>query len=141
MTGRTVARRVVTPETARIAAVVRELRTARGLSIAQAADATGMEPTHVQLYEAAARGVPSRYAGRLLRLCGVSPGAFVEMLFARADWPAERDAFTPLPEDARLLESALRLWRLEPAAANASLRHLVEAVLAQAPRVEPSARV
>jgi len=38
---------------------------------------------------------------------------------------------TPLPADARVLESALRLWRLEPATAGASLYALVGAVLAR----------
>jgi len=41
--------------------------------------------------------------------------------------------FTPLPPDARALESLLRLWRTEPVGANASLRRLVEATLTTNP--------
>jgi len=124
----------VPAERERIAACVQWMRAEYGgLSRWTAARRTRFPAARVHAFETARRGVPTLYAGRLLRACDVAPDAFIDLLFAPKDWPREPAMFTPLPPDARALESLLRLWRTEPVGANASLRRLVEATLTTNP--------
>jgi len=125
--------RACPPETARIAAGVAALREAMGWSRQDAAEAVGFRVARVRAFEEGRAGVPTLYAGRLLRRAGISGEAWLDTLFAPADWPRDPRVFTPLPEDARSLECALRLWRMEPVAARASLRRLMAATLDRAP--------
>jgi len=124
----------VPAERERVAWCVRWLREEYGgLSRWTAARRTRFRMARIAAFETACDGVPTRYAGRLLRVCEMEPDAFIDLLFAPTDWPRDPATFTPLPADARALESLLRLWRTEPTGANASLRRLVEATLGGAP--------
>jgi len=122
------------PETRRIAACVRRLRRDfAGLSRPDASKRTGFPAERIAAFERAHAGVPTLYAGRLLRVAGVGSDTFMDVLFVPAGWPRDPLTFDPLPDDARALECTLRLWRTEPVAANASLRRLVESTLDNAP--------
>jgi len=121
------------PETERIAEHVAALRAYAGLSRRQAAGVTGFTPARIRAYEAGRAGVPTLYIGRLLRRAGLSGEAWLDGLLAPADWLRDPRRFDPLPADARSLECALRLWRMEPEAARASLTRLLAATLDGAP--------
>ena len=121
------------PEVQRIAITVRWVREEIvGARRRVLADAVGYHPARIAAFETAWAGVPTRYVKRLLSVAELSPAAFMDALFAPAPWPDDPRVFEPLPNDARALESALRLWRLEPVAANASMRRLLEATLTPA---------
>ncbi|SDG25317.1 hypothetical protein SAMN05216241_107109 [Limimonas halophila] len=122
--------RPVLPETRRVAAVIARVRVDAGLSPDRAAEVTDADPDAVRAYEAGMRGVPATYVYALLRACGTPFPTFLDMLFASADWGEDAGDPAPLPPDATLLESALRMWRLQPEGIEAHLRGIVDETLA-----------
>jgi len=127
--------RVVAPETARIAAAVGSFRRMHMLTRREVARALRTPADRIALYEAGAAGVPTAYAGGLVKMCGAEPHHLLTMLFRPHDGPAEP---APLPASPTVMELTLRLWRHEPAAAPQA-RELLARKLAAAPNPRRSA--
>ena len=104
--------RPVAAETARIAGAVARFRVMHDLPRRAVGAALRSSREGVALYEAGGAGVPTAYAGGLVKMCGAEPHHLLTMLFHADGWPAEP---APLPDPPTVMETALRLWRQEPA--------------------------
>ncbi|SDF90029.1 hypothetical protein SAMN05216241_10380 [Limimonas halophila] len=127
--------RAVAAETARIAKVVAGFRAMHGLARREVAAALRVSRERIALYEFGAAGVSTTYAGGLVQMCGADPAHLLTILFRPDGWPAE---VVPLPDPPTVMETALRLWRQEPASERQA-RTLLAHRLAAAPPPRRSA--